>query len=131
VGSSHAVNWQTRSGTVACGVAQVYGSAADPATGVQLDGRWPGLQCSAPRIPRVSHGIGDPFVQLGQGAAGRARLVDLSQDDLVSGRPPGRLAPGSTWARYGIVCHISASAVSCDNGAGHGFTLSPGHVRLY
>jgi len=43
-------------------------------------GYWPEVQCSAPGIPRPRQGIGDPFVQLGQGQARRARLVDESQE---------------------------------------------------
>ena len=59
------------------------GVEVDPGTGAQLSGNYPGLQCSAEGIPKPKHGFGDPFVQLGQGRAGRARLVGESQDDLI------------------------------------------------
>jgi hypothetical protein len=41
------------------------------------------------------------------------------------------LAPGSTWKRYGIACHLSASSARCTNGMGHGFTISTGHLSLF
>lgn len=130
--SSHAVNFQTKTTDVACGiVAAVPGSEFDPGTGGQLTGNYPGLQCSAEGIPKPKHGIGDPFVQLGQGRAGRARLVDESQDDLISGANPMTLAPGSTWKRDGITCKLSASTVRCTNGVGHGFKISIGHLSLF
>ncbi len=129
-GRSRAVNWETSGREIYCGVAKVYGTSIDPGTGAPADGSWPGLQCSAPGIPRPRQAVGDPFVQLGQGAAGRARLVDLSQDDLVSDRPSAHLTPGSTWERYGILCHIRVDVASCTNTEGRGFTLSPGHLRL-
>jgi hypothetical protein len=130
--SSHAVNFQTKTADVSCGVvAAVPGSKFDPGTGAQLSGNYPGLQCSAEGIPKPKHGFGDPFVQLGQGRAGRARLVGESQDDLVSGANPVTLAPGSTWKRYGIACKLTASSVRCVNGAGHGFKISTGHLSLF
>ena len=130
--SSHAVNFQTKATDVVCGiVAAVPGLEFDPGTGGQLTGNYPGLQCSAEGIPKPKHGIGDPFVQLGQGRAGRARLVDESQDDLISGANPMTLAPGSTWKRDGITCKLSASTVRCTNGVGHGFKISTGHLSLF
>lgn len=130
--SSRAVNFQTRSADVVCGVARaVRGSELDPGTGAQLTGEYPGLQCSAAGIPKPRRGVGDPFVQLGQGRAGRARLVDESQDDLISGATPSTLAPGASWRRYGITCTLSSSAVRCVNGAGHGFRISTGHLALF
>jgi hypothetical protein len=75
--------------------------------------------------PHTQRGIGDPFVQLGQGHAGRAKLVDESQDELISPANPVTLVPGATWKRYGIVCSLSASSVRCTNGTGHGFKISP------
>jgi|HubBroStandDraft_6_1064221.scaffolds.fasta_scaffold48323_3 hypothetical protein len=130
--SSHVVNFQTKTADVVCGVvASVPGTELDPGTGAPLNGDYPGLQCSAAGIPKPVHGLGDPFVQLGQGHAGRAKLVDESQDDLVSGANPVRLAPGSTWKRYGITCGLSASSVRCTNGAGHGFKISTGHLSLF
>ncbi len=129
---SHAVNWSTRSARIVCGVTgRVHGTRLDPGTGVELDGLWPGLQCSTPGIPRPRRGIGDPFVQLGQGRTGRAQIVDESQDDLVSGAPSVTLAPGSTWKRYGILCAVRAASIRCTNSAGRGFRMSPGHVRLF
>ena len=128
---SHAINWQTQGREVVCGITEVHGTAFDPGTGAPENGRWPGLQCSAPGIPRAPRGIGDPFVQLGQGVAGRARLVDLSQDDLISDEAFVPLRAGSTWSRYGIRCHVATNAIACANGFGHGFTLAPGHVRLH
>jgi hypothetical protein len=130
--SSHASNFQTTSGEVACGVARsVPGSELDPGTGASLDGDYPGVQCSAPGIPKPARGIGDPFVQLGQGAAGRARLRDESQDELVSDAAPKTLARGSTWRRDGITCTLTASRVRCANSAGAGFAISPGHLVLF
>jgi hypothetical protein len=127
---SRALNWETHGETVACGVAEVFGSALDPASGAPLNGRWPGLQCSAQGLPHKGD-VGDPFVQLGQGRAGRARLVDLSQDDLLSSSAPVGLSAGERWSRYGITCEVFSAAVSCHNTSAHGFTLSPGHLRLF
>lgn len=130
--SSHAVNFQTKTADVLCGIAaEVPGSEFDPGTSGQLNGNYPGLQCSAEGIPKPKHGIGDPFVQLGQGRVGRAMLVDESQDDLISDANFVTLAPGSTWKRYGIACTLSESSVRCTNGAGHGFEISTGHLRLF
>jgi hypothetical protein len=130
--SSRAVNFQTKTSDVVCGVvAAVPGTERDPGTGAQLNGDYPGLQCSAEGIPKPKQGIGDPFVQLGQGSAGRATLVDESQDDLVSVADPATLAPGSTWKRDGIVCKLTASSVRCANRAGHGFKLATGHLELF
>jgi hypothetical protein len=130
--SSHAINFQTRTADVVCGIATaVPGTEVDPGTGVPTNGDYPGLQCSAAGLPKPKHGIGDPFVQLGQGRAGRAMLVDESQDDLISGTNPVTLAPGSTWKRYDITCTMSTSVVRCTNGTGHGFKISTGHLRLY
>lgn len=132
VASSHAVNFQTKTADVVCGIAaSVPGTELDPGTGTLLNGDYRGLQCSAAGIPKPKHGIGDPFVQLGQGRVGRARLVDESQDDLISSANPVTLAPGSTWKRYGITCSLSASAARCVNGMGHGFKISTGHLTLF
>jgi hypothetical protein len=128
---SHATNWQTPAGTLECGIADVPGSAIDPGTGAPLQGLWPGLQCSAPGIPRGRGAVGDPFVQLGQGSAGRARLVELSEYDLIYDARPVTLPAGTGWSRYGISCRVRARAVSCRNTAGHGFQLSPGELRTY
>jgi hypothetical protein len=130
--SSHATNFQTKTADVVCGIAaSVPGTELDPGTGAPLNGDYPGLQCSAVGIPKPKRGIGDPFVQLGQGHAGRARLVDESQDDLVSSANPVTLAAGSTWKRYGITCTLSASSARCTNGTGHGFKISTGHLSLF
>ncbi len=130
--SSHAVNFQTRTADVVCGiVASVPGTRPDSGTGAPLNGDYPGLQCSAAGIPKPRHGIGDPFVQLGQGRAGRARLVDESQDDLISSANFATLTPGSTWKRYGIACTLAAYSVRCTNGTGHGFTISTGRLSLF
>jgi hypothetical protein len=130
--TSHAVNWVTPGQKVVCGVAeQVPGTAVDPGTMAPENGRWPGLQCSAIGIPRPRQGIGDPFVQLGQGRTGRARLMDESQDELKSDAPFVELAAGTAWKRYGIACTVHAASVRCTNSAGHGFTMSPGHVHLF
>lgn len=130
--SSHAVNFQTKTTDVLCGiVASVPGSRFDPGTDAQLEGNYPGLQCSAEGIPKPKHGFGDPFVQLGQGLAGRAELVDESQDDLISDANFVTLAPGSTWKRSGITCKLTASLARCTNGTGHGFKLSTGHLSLF
>jgi hypothetical protein len=128
---SHAPNWSTRNGTVLCGIADVHGTEIDPGTGAPENGSWPGLQCSAAHIPRGPGRVGDPFVQLGRGQAGRARLVKLSQDDLLVNSEPKLLAPGRVWARDGITCLLRTSSISCHNADGHGFTLSPGHLHLH
>jgi hypothetical protein len=129
---STAINWSTYHSSVVCGiVGAVPGTRLDPGSNAPLNRLWPGLQCSAQGIPRPRHGIGDPFVQLGQGRAGRARLVDESQDDLVSNAPFVTLAPGSMWQRDGISCTIAVASVRCVNGPRHGFALSPGRVHLF
>ncbi len=130
--SSHAVNFQTKTADVACGiVASVPGTSLDPGASSRLEGEYPGLQCSAVGIPKPKHGYGDPFVQLGQGQAGRAKLVDESQDELISDANFVTLAPGSTWTRYGITCTLSESSVRCTNSTGHGFEISTGHLSLF
>lgn len=127
---SNTLNWSTQGEVVVCGVAEgVEGTQLDPGTGAPLNGLWPGLQCQAAGIPRAP-GIGDPAVQLGQGRAGRARLVDISQDDLVSDAPYVALTPGSAWKRYGIGCTVNPTSIRCTNKAGYGFTMSPGRVHL-
>jgi hypothetical protein len=129
--TSSTPNWSTEGEAVVCGVAEgVEGTELDPGTEAPLNGLWRGLQCQAAGIPH-GQGVGDPAVQLGQGHAGRARLVDISQDDLVSQARYVALAPGSTWKRYGIACAVSATSVSCTNGPGDGFTMSPGHLHLF
>jgi hypothetical protein len=128
---SHAPNWSTRNGAVLCGIADVHGTEIDPGTGAPENGVWPGLQCSARGIPRGPGRVGDPFVQLGRGRAGRARLVNLSQDDLLVSGEPKSLSPGRVWARDGIRCLLHESSISCHNADGHGFTLSPGRLHLH
>jgi hypothetical protein len=129
--TSNIVNWSTEGEAVVCGVAEgVEGTKFDPGTGALLDGLWRGLQCQAAGIPH-GQGIGDPAVQLGQGRAGRARLIDISQDDLVSDTPYVVLASGSVWNSYSITCTLNATSIRCTNGPGYGFTLSPGHVHLF
>jgi len=124
-------NWQTKDDNVVCEVTYVFGTAVDPGTQAPLNGDWPGLQCSAGGVPRPKHGIGDPFVQLGQGQAGRAKVVDESQNDLIFYSPFITLSPGTTWRRGGISCHIRASQVRCSNAFGHGFALSTGRLKLF
>jgi len=128
---SHATNFETRGRVVVCGIALVSGSRFDPGTQTTLTGRWPGLQCSAPGIPRPSGGVGDPFVQLGEGQAGRARVVALTQNDLLFDRPPVALGPGRKWALDGISCSIRAVSIACQNSGGHGFTLAAGHLTRH
>jgi len=129
--TSSTLNWSTQGEAVVCGVAEgIEGTRLDPATGAPLNGLWRGLQCQATGLPHAP-GIGDPAVQLGQGRAGRARLVDISQDDLVSNAPYLALAPGSLWKSYGITCTVDAASIRCTNGPGYGFTMSPGQVHLF
>jgi len=129
--TSNAVNWSTQGEAVVCGVAEgIEGTALDPGTRAPLDGLWPGLQCQTTGIPH-GRGIGDPAVQLGQGRAGRTRLVDISQDDLVSDAPFVTLKQGSVWKRYGLACGVKVTSIRCTNGPGYGFTMSPGHVHLF
>ena len=128
--TSTAPNFSTEGEAVVCGVAVgVQGTAIDPGTMAPANGRWPGLQCQTTGLPRVS-AIGDPAVQLGQGSAGRARLLDISQDELLSDTPYMALAPGTRWTRYGIACTIGASSIRCTNGPGYGFIISPGDVQF-
>jgi hypothetical protein len=129
--TSSTLNWATEGEVVVCGVAEgVQGTELDPGTGAPLNGLWRGLQCQATGIPH-GQGVGDPAVQLGQGRTGRARLVDISQDDLVSQARYAVLAPGTTWKRYGITCTVNATSIRCTNGPGYGFTMSPGHVHFF
>jgi hypothetical protein len=129
--TSHAPNWETPGGKVLCGVATFVETRPDPGTQAPLEVPGRGLQCSALGIPRPKHGIGDPVVKLGRGHAGRAQLVDQSQDELIFNVPPATLAAGGTWRREGIVCAVHAASVRCTNRAGHGFKISPGHVHLF
>jgi hypothetical protein len=130
--TSHATNWTIRAGTLVCGIADVYGTQIDAGTGAPLNGPWPGLQCSVERIPRAPGSkVGDPFVQLGQGRAGRAKVVNLSQDDLLYHRAPVTLAAGTTWSRNGITCEVRSSSIACHNSSSHGFTLSRSRVGLH
>ena len=129
--TSDTMNWSTAGEAVVCGVAEgVEGTELDPGTGSPRNGLWRGLQCQALGIPH-GQGVGDPAVQLGQGRAGRARLVDISQDDLVSAARYVPLAPGSVWKSDGIACTVAATSIRCTNGPGYGFTLSPGHVHFF
>jgi hypothetical protein len=131
-GPSSALNFSTQSNNVVCGIApRIHGTHLDPGVGAPLNGLWPGLQCAAEGIPRPAGAVGDPFVQLGQGRAGRARVLNLSQNDLSSGATPVALPAGSTWRREGITCRVGASSVSCGNGHGHGFTLATDHLHLF
>lgn len=128
---SSAINWSTQGEAVVCGVANgIEGTVLDPGTGAPLVGFWRGLQCQTTGLPHPQ-GIGDPAVQIGQGRAGRARLIDISQDDLVSDTPFPALPQGSEWKRYGISCAVDATSIRCANGPGYGFTMSPGHVHLF
>jgi hypothetical protein len=130
--SSRAVNFQTKTATVVCGIAAgIPGTEFDPGTEAQLDGDYLGLQCDAMGLPTSKHGDGDPVVQLGQGHDGRAKLVYSSGDNYVSDAKFVTLAPGSTWRRDNIACKLSASSVRCTNDAGHGFTLATGHLRTF
>jgi hypothetical protein len=122
--ASHAINFQTSSKTVVCGI-----TAKVPGIQAGKTGDFAGLQCSAAGIGPRHPSEGDPFVQLGQGAAGRARIVEIGDDDLVSDAKPVTLKAGSTWTRYGISCAISTTSVNCVNGSGHGFTLAKGHFK--
>lgn len=129
---SHATNFQTSSDTVVCGLALVYGTRFDPGTGAELNGIWPGLQCSAPGIPRApGSSVGDPFVQLGRGHEGRAKLVDLSQDDQLYNRDPVTLVAGTIWKRDGITCFIHSGSIACANSSAHGFKLREGHLSRH
>jgi hypothetical protein len=129
--TSNTPNWSTEGEAVVCGVAEgVEGTELDPGTGALLNGLWRGLQCQATGIPH-GEGIGDPAVQLGQGRTGRARLLDISQDDLVSDARYVPLSAGSVWNSYGIACTVNATSVRCTNKSGHGFTMSPGHFHPF
>jgi len=131
VASSHVANWNAPNNEVGCGITEVFGTQIDAGTQAPLNGLWPGLQCSAPGIPRAPSKIGDPVVQLGQGRAGRARLVNESQDDLIVNTPAVKLPAGSTWRRYGITCAVHPASIRCTNSVGHGFTMSVGHIHLF
>jgi hypothetical protein len=131
-------NWATPHEAVVCGVAAgIEGTAPDPGTGAMLNGLWPGLQCQTtgihdvPLRPGTQAEVGDPAVQLGQGRSGRARLLDISQDDLESDARYVVMGAGSVWSQDGITCTLAAESVRCANTAGYGFTMSPGKVNLF
>jgi hypothetical protein len=131
-GASQAVNFQTKTADVVCGVAgYVPGTEFDAGTQAELDGNYDGLQCSAEGLPLSKNGVGDPAIQLGHGSSGRARLVYTSQDNYISDARFVTLAPGSTWKRFDITCTLTASSVRCVNANGHGFTLSTDHHKLF
>jgi hypothetical protein len=123
-------NWATQNEAVVCGVAiAVEGTAFDPGAGAERDGLWPGLQCQTTGLPLSQ--AGDPAVALGQGRTGRAQLVYISQDNLVSQQRYGVLPAGTVWTADGISCTLAAESVSCVNTAGYGFTLSPGSFHPF
>jgi hypothetical protein len=130
--SSGPPNWSTPGQAVVCGIARgIPGSAKDLGVGAPLRGLWPGLQCQTAGLPPARTNVGDPAVDLGQGRTGRARLVYMSQDDLLSNTPYRKLPAGSIWKRDGIKCAVRTASVRCTNSAGYGFTLSPGHLHVF
>jgi len=136
-----AFNWRTRGSTIACRVAEgIPGTAFDPGTQAQLDGRWPGLVCASGGMLRLYRGTTEPLVgehdvQLGEGRTGRAQPIhygDLSQPyTFASSQRFATISPGTSWAREGITCTVKPDSIRCVNVTGHGFTMGPAHVRIF
>jgi hypothetical protein len=86
--------------------------------------------CQGPRVPRPPHSTpseGDPAVTLA--ATGKPQLVLISQDSYPPTAMVRDLGAGRTWSSRGVTCKISAHAVTCKNGAKHGFTFRNKHYK--
>jgi hypothetical protein len=111
--------WQTRNGSVTCGI-EIH-ARSQPATKVL---------CAARGIPAPKHGgTGDSgFVSIG--LLGRPQVLRLSQNSFVSAKAQ-KLGRGRLWNQLGVTCHVGASTVLCFNGANHGFVIGNGHYRSF
>jgi hypothetical protein len=140
-GSPSALNWATRGATIACRIAEgIPGTAFDPGTQAQLDGRWPGLVCAAGGSLRLYRGTNEPLVgkfnvQLGEGRTGRARPIHYGESSqpyaFASSQRFFTVSPGMKWVRDGITCSVKAQSIRCVNAAGHGFTMTPTHLGTF
>jgi hypothetical protein len=132
--TSHTPNWTTHTQgnkEVVCGIAPVYGTAFDSGVMGNENGLWPGLLCEAEGLRNPHPSQGDPAVTLGQGSAGRAKLIDTSQDEYTSTSSFKRMPSHANWSKDGITCTINPAQVICHNSSGHGFTLSKDHLKLH
>ncbi len=109
---SHAKLWQTKSGSVVCGI-EIH-AKNKPATHVL---------CGAIGVPKPKTGIGDPFAEIS--AHGKPRVVLRSQLSYVA-TTTKTLAKGTTWSALGVTCTVKTKTVTCKNKSGHGFTIGNG-----
>ncbi len=116
-GSSSALLWQNKTGSVACGLKSGGPVAKAP------------LICSSKGIPRKPHGgpVGDPFVQLGK--TGKPQLELFSQNEYRT-KKIATLANGTSWSRNGVTCSVGKT-VTCKNTQGHGFTIGNGKYKHF
>lgn len=115
--TSHAPLWEVPELSVICGV-------ENPALSKTK------VLCQAPGVPRPPHSSpneGDPAVTLAAG--GKPQLVLISQDSYPPTATARTLGAGRTWSSRGVTCRISAHAVTCKNGAKHGFTFRNKHYK--
>jgi hypothetical protein len=133
-GTWHTPNWTTHTQgnkEVVCGIVpDVPGSVYSSGAMATVTGYYPGLQCDAEGLPKGNVNDGDRALDLGQGKAGKAQLIYMSQDNYGNS-PFKRMPAHATWSKDGITCKISPASVSCSNGHGHSFTLSKGHYTLH
>jgi hypothetical protein len=116
---SHAAVWQDPGLSVICGVENPVLSKTK-------------VLCQDPGVPRPPHSSpneGDPAVTLAAG--GKPQLVLMSQDLYPTGAAERTLGAGRTWSSRGVTCTISAHAVTCKNGAKHGFTFRNNHYKAF
>jgi len=133
--TSHVLLWTTHNNTgnatVVCGITpDVYGSVYSSGAMASVNGYYPGLQCDAEGLRNPHPQQGDPAVALGQGSAGKARIIETSQDNYESSHFT-RMPEHATWSKDGITCKIDKATVSCHNTAGHGFTLRKGYFKAH
>lgn len=117
--TSHAALWEDPALNVICGIENKAISKTKvlcQATGV-------------PRPPHSSPNEGDPGVTLG--ATGKPQLVLFSQNVYPPTAMVRDLGAGRTWSSRGVTCKISAHAVTCKNGAKHGFTFANKHYKAF
>lgn len=113
--------WTALGGRVTCGIA-IHPLNSPPMR----------LLCSARVVPAPrTKGVGDPgFVFLG--SAGRPSLARLSQDSFI-GTHAVALDNGRRWAvgPIAVTCTVTTSAVRCENGSHHGFTITARSYRAF
>ena len=115
--TSHTALWEDSSLNVVCGIENKALSKTK-------------VLCQAPGVPRPPHSSpneGDPAVTLA--ATGKPQLVLISQDSYPPTAMVRDLGAGRTWSSRGVTCKISAHAVTCKNGAKHGFTFRNKHYK--